>query len=242
MNPQASGSSTNPDARLRGGSTPHAERVYQDLRSRLLRGDVPAAERLVELRLADEYDTSRTPVREALRRLEGDGHLVRDASGGLRPRVPDVRTMQELYDVRLALEDLTVRRATTAGDRDALLALKAEWEALGEVRRTAPLDEQPDFVAADENFHLGVASASGNEAARHYLEEITERIHVLRIQGFTIEARIDATVDEHLEILEAMLAGDADVAAGFMRAHVLRNAQVVKTLVGEALARMFSAR
>lgn len=224
----------------RGTGTPHAERVYQDLRARLLRGDVPAAERLVELRLADEYDTSRTPVREALRRLEGDGHLVRDASGGLRPRVPDVKTMHELYDVRLALEDLTVRRATTAGDREILYALKAEWERLGELRQTASQDEQPDFVAADEAFHLGIAAASGNEAARAYLLEITERIHVLRIQGFTIETRVDATVDEHLEILEAMLSGDADIAAGFMRAHVLRNAQVVRTLVGEALARMFA--
>lgn len=235
-----SGSSAKADARSRGGSTPHAERVYQDLRSRLLRGEVPAAERLVELRLADEYDTSRTPIREALRRLEGDGHLVRDASGGLRPRVPDVRTMHELYDVRLALEDLTVRRATVSGDREILYALKTEWERLGEVRRSAPREEQPDFVEADEAFHLGVAAASGNEAARGYLEEITERIHVLRIQGFTIESRVDATVDEHLEILDAMLAGDADVAAGFMRAHVLRNAQVVRTLVGEALSRMFS--
>ncbi len=235
----ASKSSTTAQAAARGTGTPHAERVYQDLRARLLRGDVPAAERLVELRLADEYDTSRTPVREALRRLEGDGHLVRDASGGLRPRVPDVKTMHELYDVRLALEDLTVRRATTAGDREILYALKAEWERLGEIRRSGS-DEEVDFVAADEAFHLGIAQSSGNEAARAYLLEITERIHVLRIQGFTIETRVDATVDEHLEILEAMLSGDADIAAGFMRAHVLRNAQVVRTLVGEALSRMFA--
>lgn len=116
--------------RQRGGTPPQAERVYHALRERLLRGEVPAAERLVELRLAEEYDTSRTPIREALRRLEGDGHLVRDASGGLRPRVPDVRTMHELYDVRLALEDLTVRRATTNPDQERLYALKAEWEAL----------------------------------------------------------------------------------------------------------------
>ncbi|MEH3054202.1 MAG: FCD domain-containing protein [Patulibacter minatonensis] len=87
-----------------------------------------------------------------------------------------------------------------------------------------------------------MADVSGNEAARAFLTEITERIHVLRIQGFTIEQRVDATVDEHLEILDAMLAGDADVAAGFMRAHVQRNAQVVRTLVGEALSRMFATR
>lgn len=226
--------------RQRGGTPPQAERVYHALRERLLRGDVPAAERLVELRLAEEYETSRTPIREALRRLEGDGHLVRDASGGLRPRVPDVRTMHELYDVRLALEDLTVRRATTNPDQERLYALKAEWEALAKYKGVESPEDRPDFIAADEAFHLGIAEASGNAAARAYLKEITERIHVLRIQGFTIQDRVDATVDEHLEILNAMLAGDADNAAGFMRAHVLRNAAVVRSLVGEALSRMFA--
>lgn len=226
-----------PDATL-----PHAERVYQGLRSRLLRGELPAGARLIEQRLADEFATSRTPVREAMRRLEGDGHLIRDASGGLTPRVPDVRTMHEYYDVRLALEDLTVRRATIDGDRARLTELRTEWERLGEARtpgaESSP-EEQHAFVSADERFHLEVAAASGNTTAAHYLAEITDRIHVLRIQGFTIDARIDATVDEHLEILRSILAGDADAAAAFMRSHVQRNAAVVRDLVGQALARMF---
>ncbi|MDQ8046290.1 MAG: GntR family transcriptional regulator [Solirubrobacteraceae bacterium] len=234
-------------SRQAAGSVPapepkHAERVYQALRTQLLRGELPAGVRLIEQRLAEEFDTSRTPVREAMRRLEGDGHLVRDGSGGLTPRVPDVRTMHEYYDVRLALEDLTVRRATLDGDRDALVALRDEWVERGKLRTKVsetPPEEQHDFVAADEAFHLGVARASGNEIAATYLAEITDRIHVLRIQGFTIEERIDATVDEHLEILGAMLSGDADAAAAFMRSHVQRNAAVVRGLVGQALARMF---
>ena len=232
-------------ARGRGTAQPHAERVYQALRTQLLRGERPAGVRLIEQRLAEEFATSRTPVREAMRRLEGDGHLLRDASGGLTPRVPDVRTMHEFYDVRLALEELAVRRAAIDGDRDALLALQREWQELGTTRDGAahatPAAEQQAFVAADERFHLGVARASGNRAAAQYLEEITARIHVLRIQGFTIEARIDATVTEHLEILAAILGGDADAAAAFMRAHVQRNAAVVRELVGQALSRMFEA-
>ena len=229
-------------ARGRGTAQPHAERVYQALRSQLLRGERPAGVRLIEQRLAEEFDTSRTPVREAMRRLEGDGHLLRDASGGLTPRVPDVRTMHEFYDVRLALEDLTVRRATIDGDREALLALQREWIELGAGRdpsHLTPAAEQQSFVAADERFHIAVAKASGNRTAQHYLAEITDRIHVLRIQGFTIESRIDATVTEHLEILAAMLSGDADAAAAFMRSHVQRNAAVVRSLVGQALSRMF---
>ena len=61
-----------------------AQRVYAELRERLLRGDMPVGRRLVEQHLAAEFETSRTPVREALRRLEGDGHIVRDR-GGVSP-------------------------------------------------------------------------------------------------------------------------------------------------------------
>lgn len=244
MDPQSQDVIRLPVSRGSGRSTgqPHAERVYQALRTQLLRGELPAGARLIEQRLAEEFDTSRTPVREAMRRLEGDGHLIRDASGGLTPRVPDVRTMHEFYDVRLALEDLTVRRATIDGDRDAILALQRDWQEMGQGRTPGEVTDaagQQAFVEADERFHLEVARASGNRTAHHYLEEITDRIHVLRIQGFTIESRIDATVDEHLEILAAILSGDADAAAAFMRSHVQRNAAVVRGLVGQALSRMF---
>lgn len=234
--------------RRRGGrgtgaaGPPHAERVYEALRDELLRGVRPAGERLVEQRLAEQYETSRTPVREALRRLEGDGHLVRDPSGGLRPRVPDVRSMQELYDVRLALEDLVVRRATTSGDRAILERLRAEWEGLRDDRAAEAQGAPPtSFVGADEAFHAAVAEASGNRSAQRFLSEITARIHVLRVQGFTTDERVDTTIAEHLEILDAVDAGDPDVAAAFMRSHVQRYGRVVRQQVGEALARMFEA-
>jgi DNA-binding GntR family transcriptional regulator len=230
-------------ARRASGKVTDAERVYGTLRLQLLRGDLPAGERLVEQRLAEEYQTSRTPVREALRRLEGDGHLVRDASGGLRPRVPDVRSMRDFYDVRLALEDLTVRRAAAVGDRAIIERLQLEWRNHQAVQAaTTDGNPLPDLVGPDEMFHLDLAVASGNQAAHRYLEEITDRIHVLRIQGFTIDHRLDNTVEEHLEILDAILTGDGDAAAAFMRSHIQRHAQVVRDRVGVALARMFEAR
>ncbi|MGH2841288.1 MAG: GntR family transcriptional regulator, partial [Solirubrobacteraceae bacterium] len=71
-----------------------AERVYTTLRERLLRGDLPIGRRLVEQHLASEFETSRTPVREALRRLEGDGHIVREPGGGVSPSPPSVKSMR----------------------------------------------------------------------------------------------------------------------------------------------------
>ena len=217
-----------------------ADRVYAALRARLLAGELPAGQRLVEQQLAADFQTSRTPVREALRRLEGDGHVVRDRGGGLCPAVPSVRSMRELYDVRMALEELMVRRAAGSGDRGALEALQQEWQALdAEQRRAGAAKPGPEFVHRDEAFHEGIARAAGNDVAVRMLVDLNDRIRILRIHDFTRGDRVGATIADHLEIVRTVLDGDADAAAAFMRAHVQRSALVVRERVGEVLARMF---
>jgi DNA-binding GntR family transcriptional regulator len=223
--------------------TSQADRVYEELRDRLTRGRIPIGTRIVEQQLAAEFNTSRTPVREALRRLEGDGHLTREPNGGLRPRVPSVRAMRELYDVRLVIEELVVRRAAGSGDRGSLEALEQDWRALAVEHRSGGLgSEGAAFVHRDEAFHQHLAAASGNDVAAGILRDIGDRIRILRIHDFTSEDRIGATIAEHLEILAAILTGDADDAAGYMRAHIQRSAHVVRERIGEALARMFEDR
>ncbi len=201
---------------------------------------MPVGRRLVEQQLAAEFQTSRTPVREALRRLEGDGHIVRDRGGGMCPAAPSVKSMRELYEVRLALEELCARRAASTGDRARIEAIEEDWEVLQAAwNDTSVVPRGPDFVYADEGFHRALAAASGNDVAESLLGDLNERIRVLRIYDFTTDDRIGATIAEHLEIIRCVLARDADAAAAFMRAHVQRSALVVRERVGSALARMF---
>ncbi|MDW5592813.1 GntR family transcriptional regulator [Conexibacter stalactiti] len=216
-----------------------ADRVYSELRAKLLRGDLPIGQRLIEQQLAADFATSRTPVREALRRLEGDGHVVRDPAGGLCPAVPSVRSMRELYDVRLALEELMVRRASVSGDRGELEAILQDWRALEAERSGGRSHHGPEFVHQDESFHERIARAAGNDVAVRMLRDLNDRIRILRVHDFTSDDRVGATIADHLEIVRTVLEGDADAAAAFMRAHVQRSALVVRERVGEALARMF---
>jgi DNA-binding GntR family transcriptional regulator len=224
-------------ARLPREGTPatRAQRVHDTLRAELLAGTFPYGDRLTEEQLAERFETSRTPVREALRRLEAEGHVVRDRAGGMRPNPPRVSSMHELYEVRMVLEDLAVRSA--AADPNAQLeSLRDEWR---ELSHEDLRDEGPDFVHADESFHEGLARASGNRATERYIRDINERIRVLRIHDFTTFDRIVATVHEHLEIAEAASAGKVEAAAALMRVHVERSAAVVERRVGDLLARMF---
>ncbi len=219
-----------------------AERVYQELRGELLFGQIPLGERLVEEQLAERFECSRTPVREALHRLQADGHVVKHPMGGTTPQPPQATMLGELYELRVNLEDLIVRRAANAEDKIAIADLRASWAELAELDATRRgRIATPDFVYADEAFHEGLAQAAGNQMAARYLRDINERIRILRVHDFTTDDRIDATIVEHVEIADAVLAGEADAASALMRVHIDRSARVVEDRVGRMLARMFDA-
>ncbi len=217
-----------------------ADQIYRQLRRELLLGEFPYGERLVEESLAERFACSRTPVREAMHRLQADGHLVRHPVSGITPAPPQATAIRELYELRIVIEDLAVRRASKEGDRERLEMLRDSWRSLGEeVDRLKEPFERPEFVYADEAFHEGVAIASGNAAASRFLRDINERIRVLRVHDFTTSDRLEATIAEHVEIADAILAGHADAASALMRVHIDRSARVVEQRVGAMLARMF---
>ena len=207
--------------------------MYVALRNELLLGRL-GYERLGEEALAERFSTSRTPVREALRRLEGDGHVARHPKMGLVPSPPRVDRMRELYEVRIVLEEVVARRLIRASAHASLEDLLCAWRDM-----RAP-EDLPSFVYADEGFHIGLAQASGHTVATALLGDINDRIRVLRIHDFVTVTRVEATIREHVEILSALLARDAETAVRLLRGNIEHSAAVVEQRVGEALERMFT--
>jgi DNA-binding GntR family transcriptional regulator len=215
-----------------------AEIVYGELRNQILSGRLPVGAPVIEERLAEAFGMSRTPVREALRRLEGDGYLVRGRGGSLHPAMPDVEAMSGLYDVRGVIEELSVRRAAQSGDRTRLESIRAQWRELCEAPESDPARSGPDFVYADEAFHHAIADATGNRELSRILSGVNSRIRTLRIHDFTTPDRIATTIAEHLEIIDTILLGDVEAAAAFMGTHVQRSALIVRQRVTAARDRM----
>lgn len=219
-----------------------AERVYQDLRGDLLFGRIPLGERLIEEHLAEHYECSRTPVREALHRLQADGHVVKHPMGGITPQPPQATALRELYQLRAVIEDFVVRKAAETEDKLPVADLRANWIALRDLapEKLAAI-ATPDFVYADEAFHEGLAAAAGHQTAARYLHDMNERIRILRVHDFTTADRIASTIEEHIELTDAIIDGEADTAGALMRVHIDRSARVVEQRVGQMLARMFDA-
>jgi DNA-binding GntR family transcriptional regulator len=227
---------------LEAGRTarPRSSDVYDQLRRRLLLGDYPLVERLTEMRLAEELGASRTPVREALLRLESEGLVERRRGGGFFPRSPNLAGIRDLYELRRILELASLVRPLRHGkrhDEAALLAIREDWVGLG----NDPPDPDPGFVLIDESFHVGVADAAGNTAITEHLRAVNDRIRVVRMQNFVHRQRIVVTIGQHLAILDALLGGDAAEAVTLMEAHLDEALAQASKRAAQAIERMMTA-
>lgn len=202
------------------------DRVYRALRSDLMTGVLPPETRLGEERLAEQYGVSRTPVREALARLVSDG-LVERREQGLFPYRPRFDDLADLYELRTTLELRGIRRAladhSNRHDPDVLGGELDRWYAL---RRDLP---EPDagFVVLDEQFHLALLAAAGNPALCDALAAVNAKVRPVRMFDYLTHDRIAATVDEHIGVAEAVLAGRLEDAHDQLLAHIDTSRAVV---------------
>ncbi len=211
--------------------------VYQQLKSRILLAQVPIGIQLREERLAERLGCSRTPVREALLRLGAERFLDRHPQGGYCVAVPRVTSMRELYEIRRALELFALRRgfeAELGHDRELLECLADELLAL----EHAEIDPNGEFVLVDEAFHASLAEAAGNIRLAEELRRVNERIRPIRSHDFVSVDRIGVTIEQHLTIAHALLAGDEHRAAALLDAHILESQREVEGRVAAALERL----
>lgn len=227
-------------------TAPHAARAlrsdlaYEELKRQLLAGDFALNGRLGEERLAVSLGVSRTPIREALLRLHAEGLVRRGADGGYEPIAPDVRSIRNLYEVRAGLELQALRRPErfgTSHDRAMVEELRDDWRSF---REETVEEADPSFVLLDETFHVTLAEASGNPVVADLLRQVNERIRIVRSQDFMAVSRIYQTIDEHIAIADAVLAGDIDSACARFVAHLDRSVSVVEDRVNRAVARMLN--
>lgn len=199
-----------------------AEGVYLHLRRELLAGRLEAGRRLREQEVAEALAVSRTPVREAVRRLAQEGLLELEANRGVR--VPMLRPEEAVatYEVRERLERMAARLAARhAGEagRDEVRARLAAMEALVD-------DDLAHHVQADDAFHLAIARSSGNPVLAELVERLADR--VARVKVLTRDLNVSAMARaQHREIADAILSGDEHRAERAMSHHIRTNLAIV---------------
>lgn len=191
-----------------------AETVHARLLDMLESRRLPADSAIAERRLAVELGVSRTPLREALRRLEGEGWLGRRSDGTLAVRRLDVEEMLEVLQVRRLLEP---EAAAAAAGRVPVPVLQALRSRVGHLLASGdPLS--PERAAIDQTLHRAIGEACGNRVLAATIAELRRRSVLFATRR--LPERLEPVCTEHLAILDALQAGAADAARAAMATHV----------------------
>jgi len=199
------------------------EQIYQALRSSILAGELLPGSRLVETQLSDQLQVSRTPIREAIRQLQRETLVTADASGNLRVATVSAADAQQLYDCRIALEQLAIELACTQITTVQLRELEAEQLI------SQPLLPQysSQMLDLDYRFHRTIAECSGNRWLVFLLEQVFSQMTLLRVQTTRQNPHVLEIRVEHRQIYTAIAQRDAAAAIATMRQHLEASRQRV---------------
>jgi DNA-binding GntR family transcriptional regulator len=194
------------------------ERAYDSLIRLLLGGGFGPGQPLSERGLAKQLGIGRTPVREALRDLERCGLVEVLPARGTFVKRPSLADLQEIYEIRYALEGMAAFSAAKRGATPELLEYKKKFEKLArnpETTSAAEIDE------LGTQFHLKIIEATGNKTLLKLFKQF--RLPFLLEGGLVSASRVTVVqqlVDEHMRILNAIVAGDASKAQQLMCEHL----------------------
>ncbi len=196
-----------------------ADSVYEQLKSELFEFRMLPGDRFTEGEVATRTGASRTPVRQALYRLQREGFLDVNFRNGWEVRSLDFVQLDALYELRILLEQASVLRMKDLRTEELYVALQP-LEAIWKVRSTERSSDGMKVAAWDEEFHCNLVAASKNpEFVRVHLE-VTEKIRIVRRLDFTQPGRITATYEEHAAMLRALRRQAFEVVAAQLATHI----------------------
>ena len=199
------------------GYQPLRDMVFDVLMSAIMQGQLSPGERLLEVQLADEMGVSRTPVREAIRRLELEGFVVMVPRKGAYVAGLSINDVEEVYEIRTVLETLAVRLAAQRMQP----ADYAQLDDLSEKMRATWQEGNVDnWVSLDASFHELLYKFSRNERLVAMMNNIMEQLSRYRIISLAnVEVR-HHSLSEHQELIEALKRRDSEAAATAVAMHI----------------------
>ena len=210
-----------------------AEHAYGLIKQRIFNFEMMPGDRFSELELAQKAQVSRTPLRQALQRLQREGFMQVFPQSGWLVTPLDFDQFDELYDFRVLLECFAVRHLCEAEDRPSLRDLAAVW--------LIPASErEPDGLRVgqlDEAFHSELVNATGNREMFKAHKDLTERIRIIRRLDFTKPRRVEVTYQEHAKILRAITQRRSDEAQRLLRSHIEQSKMEVRHITLDMLYR-----
>ena len=198
-------------------AVPLRESVYHTLRKSILTGELKPGERLREISLGKNLGTSRTPIREAIRKLEQDGLVQITPRSGARVAPISQADLKDVLEVRRTLDvlcaDLASRRISAEGKRKLS-------EAMMHFEQAVKRGDRMEVAGADVDIHDIILEETGNRKLKELFTGLADQIYRYRFEYIKDESHDTEIAEEHRELVEAILAGDRERAMTAARVHI----------------------
>jgi len=194
------------------------DRVYDVLKNMIVLREFEPGEKINEEQIAKQTGVSRTPIREALCRLENENIVKMIPRRGAFVLKQSEDTIREVLEVREVMEGLVTRLATLLMNDGTLLKLK---KCLDKIKPVPDAERYlMKYTQSDIQFHSILLEACQNRLLQNMMETVNTHLQIIRLRTVVLPGRAKKTVDEHFEILKAIETGDAQQAEMLMRKHI----------------------
>ena len=196
--------------------------VFESLRKAIVEGSLKPGERLMEVQLAEQLGVSRTPVREAIRKLELEGFVIMLPRKGAYVADMSVKDIIDVLEVRSALEGLAANLAAERMDEKEIEELKKISDSLNSAMENGNLDE---ILKKDVEFHQCIFEAAGNKRLTQMINSLWEQVYRFRAGYMSDNNAIRGIKEEHEHLIEAIVSGDGKKASKCAKEHIERAEQ-----------------
>lgn len=191
--------------------------VFNTLRKAILTGELKPGERLMEIHLANRLGVSRTPIREAIRKLELEGLVIMIPRRGAEVAQITEKSLKDVLEVRRALDALCVELACDRINAEETDQLR---EACEEFERVTETEDATSIAKADVEFHDIIVHATGNQRLIQLINNLSEQMYRYRFEYIKDEERHDNLIKEHRMIYESIVKRDKKSAAEAAKIHI----------------------
>lgn len=207
--------------------------VYFEIKKRIIEGILEPNQSINEESLASELNISRTPIREAMQRLEIEELITRLPNGRLKVAPISVQEVEELFNVRSLLEGLVAREATIKANEDDINKLRRLTE---QIVKAYEENRREDVVFYGSEFHNYLYQIGGNRTANKILNQLKDHIsRYRRIGPIKYYERSKKAAEEHQEMFEAIANRDPDLVERLMREHITNSMKAAVQSIKEHL-------
>ena len=211
--------------------TPYYLQFYNQLKKMIFNGTFKPGERINETQLAKSFGVSRSPIREAMRLLEKDGLLKADDRNGFSITSLTAKDVDEIYKIRIPLEQLAVELVIDEADEKELAILEKQLEETEKAIHNGT--EDTEIIHLNQNFHELLVDLSHNRHLKNLLEHVNDLIHFCRILNYTGDHRAETILSEHRKILEEVKKKNKEAAKQYVMAHFNHDCEHLKHVLEE---------